>query len=64
VKLPKAARLPWQCGEPTGAAGPRRGGASPKNKVKYSCPACSANVWGKPELNLICADCRETFVVQ
>lgn len=62
VKLPAAARLPWQCGETTAGKRPRV--VSPKNKVKYSCPGCSANVWGKPELNLICADCRETFVMQ
>jgi predicted SprT family Zn-dependent metalloprotease len=30
------------------------------NKTKYECP-CGNNVWGKPGLNLICADCSKTF---
>ncbi len=34
--------------------------AAEKNKkVKYSCPGCEINVWGKPELNLHCNDCEQ-----
>ena len=33
----------------------------PKNKVKYSCPGCKTNIWGKPNLNVICGDCEENF---
>lgn len=32
-----------------------------KNKTKYSCPCCKVNVWGKPNLNLICGNCNEVF---
>lgn len=32
-----------------------------KNKVKYTCPNCQTNVWGKPELNIICGDCNQSF---
>lgn len=32
-----------------------------KNKVKYSCPGCKANVWGKPELRLQCMECEQQF---
>jgi hypothetical protein len=60
VSLPKAARLPWQCGEPGEGRGRR--GASPKNKVKYTCPECGVNAWGKPELNLRCGDCDKKFL--
>ncbi|TWA81557.1 SprT-like family protein [Azospirillum brasilense] len=28
--------------------------AAAKKKVKYSCPACGCNAWGKPGLHLIC----------
>lgn len=35
---------------------------SKKNKTKYSCPECKTNVWGKPELNLVCGDCGCKFV--
>lgn len=31
------------------------------NRVKYSCPLCDVNVWGKPRLNLVCGDCSESF---
>lgn len=32
-----------------------------KNKVKYSCPQCEVNIWGKPELNVICGCCGLKF---
>ena len=32
-----------------------------KNKVKYTCPSCKVNVWGKPELNIFCGGCDERF---
>ena len=31
---------------------------SNKNKVKYSCPECGLNVWGKPDLYIICGNCN------
>lgn len=27
------------------------------NRVKFRCPKCEAQAWGKPSLNLICGDC-------
>lgn len=35
----------------------------PATRSKYSCPACGVNVWGKPELNLICGDCNIAFEI-
>lgn len=34
------------------------------NRWKYSCPKCDANVWGKPNLKLVCGSCsdEETIV--
>ena len=32
----------------------------PKSKVKFTCPECGINVWGKPGLKLICGSCYET----
>ena len=29
----------------------------PPSKLKYSCPDCHANAWGKPGLDLICGAC-------
>jgi predicted SprT family Zn-dependent metalloprotease len=31
------------------------------SKVKYTCPGCKANVWGKPKLNLVCGDCGGNY---
>jgi hypothetical protein len=42
-------------GEGSTGAGPEGNGpAKSRNKVKYTCPACSANVWGKPGLSIAC----------
>lgn len=32
-----------------------------KNKTKYTCPECQANIWGKPNLNVICGNCQKPF---
>ncbi|MDC9654391.1 SprT-like domain-containing protein [Xanthomonas perforans] len=31
------------------------------NRLKYTCLACSINVWGKPGLRIICGECNEAF---
>jgi hypothetical protein len=31
------------------------------NRIKYTCPSCSANAWGKPKLNLVCGNCNVPF---
>jgi len=28
------------------------------NRIKYTCPGCQNNAWGKPKLKLICGDCN------
>ena len=32
-----------------------------KNKIKYTCPECGANVWGKPGLHILCLVCDLPF---
>lgn len=32
-----------------------------RKKTKYTCPNCKCNVWGKPELNLICGTCDKKY---
>lgn len=32
------------------------------NRIKFNCPSCNSNAWGKPSLNLICGDCSCSFV--
>jgi predicted SprT family Zn-dependent metalloprotease len=29
------------------------------SKTRYTCPACQANAWAKPDTKLICGDCEE-----
>lgn len=33
------------------------------SKIKYSCRSCSTNVWGKPQLSIVCGDCNQPFEV-
>ena len=37
-------------------------GQNKSNRIKYTCPQCKANVWGKPKLNLVCGDCGAPFI--
>ncbi len=30
-----------------------------ESKTKYTCPSCGTNVWGKPEVRVICGECHE-----
>lgn len=54
--MPREILLPWLCEEVTGArtAKPRQA-----SKVKFTCPECECNAWGKPTLRLVCGDCDE-----
>lgn len=40
------------------------GGVNKSLRVKYTCPECQTNVWGKPDLNICCGDCNCGFVAQ
>ncbi len=69
--MPKDVLLPFKSSEVVGGklviGGVVVGGSSddkpepeapkPKNKVKYSCPRCGTNAWGKPDLALLCYTC-------
>lgn len=35
-----------------------------RNKIKYSCPGCGCNVWGKPGLRIRCEDCDTRLAAQ
>ena len=43
------------------AAKPKR---ESQQKVKYTCPGCEANIWGKGGLNVTCTDCQRPFEAQ
>lgn len=57
-RMPSDFLLPWR-GVPEPTSG-RGGGA--KNKSKYSCPNGHGNVWGKPEMSILCGVCGAAFV--
>jgi predicted SprT family Zn-dependent metalloprotease len=59
-RMPPECLLPWRCAEPTGKEG-GTSQAKKRNKVKYTCPGCSTNVWGKPELVIVCGPCGQPF---
>jgi hypothetical protein len=31
-------------------------GTKKRNKIKYTCPRCGLNMWGKPNANILCGD--------
>lgn len=47
-------RLNWQSYHLTGAGPAKKRDAS---KVKFTCPVCGANAWGKHSLELLCGTC-------
>ena len=65
-KMSDKVKLPWTTGSFVlgGTAGKEdegEGEKSPKNKIKYTCAGCKANVWGKPELKIVCGECDRPF---
>jgi hypothetical protein len=53
--MPREYLLPWTCWEPQGTGTTTK---KPRaSKLKYSCPSCAANAWGKPGLLLRCGEC-------
>jgi len=67
--LSAASLLPWTCAElrlrsGTRGEGDEGSGAEveaprTRNKVKFSCPQCGVNAWGKPTLKLACINDHE-----
>lgn len=58
-QMPADYLLPWLCErEPT-----KESKAKAASKLKYTCPGCEVNVWGKPELRIACGDCSDSKLV-
>ena len=60
-QMPRAYLLPWTCGIDEDAIGKKKQKRK-ESKLKYSCPLCDANVWGKPGLHVRCDDCDVSLV--
>lgn len=54
AKMPKACELPWTSFDRLKEKKPRK-----NTKVKFTCPSCNCNAWGKETLSLMCGDCEE-----
>ncbi len=61
ASMPDAIRLPWATGGGLEADKAKPEKEKQRNKIKYTCPGCEANCWGKPGLNVICGECSQTF---
>jgi predicted SprT family Zn-dependent metalloprotease len=57
VEMPAEYLLPWSCEEPDETKGKPR----TRNKTKYTCSGCGTNVWGAPDLSVVCGDCNTPF---
>lgn len=56
-RMPDAIKLPW-----IGACAAEKKKNKKANKVKYCCPSCDLNAWGKAGLALKCVDCDEELI--
>lgn len=62
-QMPENFKLPWRVfvERPPDGGGkppPKKGG----KRIKYTCSVCGSNVWGKPDLEIICRGCDVIFV--
>ncbi|MBZ0117821.1 MAG: SprT-like domain-containing protein [Sandaracinaceae bacterium] len=60
TRMSERAWFPWVCAEVPEDEALRRK-RSVLSKTKYTCP-CGVNVWGKPGLRVVCAECDAMFV--
>ncbi|WP_230844308.1 SprT-like domain-containing protein [Gloeobacter morelensis] len=67
-KMPDGHLLPWRGGQfpATGVEEGGEGGETAqkqrRDKLKFTCPNCAANCWGKESLKVRCGVCNEQFV--
>jgi hypothetical protein len=60
-RMPAAWFLPFTCGEAAAATGKAKPTAKASSKSRYTCPSCSAHIWGKPGLEVVCVPCQAMF---
>lgn len=56
-KIPVDYLIPWK-GKDYQRKSSKRQTSQGKDKLKYSCPKCLINVWGKTGLNILCGNCH------
>lgn len=59
--MPAEYLLPWTCGIDEDAIGKKKAKRK-ESKLKYTCPQCAMNMWGRPELRVRCEDCNVLLV--
>lgn len=69
-ELPENLKLPWVANERIKKSAQEPGEndgtgvkeeQKKKNKIKYTCPGCGINVWGKPDLDIYCKSCEKNL---
>ena len=60
-KMPLNFKLPWRVFVEEEADQPKKDKAKSGKRVKYTCPDCQANVWGKSGLDILCQNCDISF---
>lgn len=44
--------------------GTKGGGKGKTTRIKFTCPSCNGNAWGKPSLKLICGTCLVSMTIE
>lgn len=55
--IPAEYLLPWSAADFEEEKAKR-----PASKVKFTCPGCMANAWGKPNLRITCGSCEQPMI--
>jgi SprT-like family len=69
-RMPEAYLLPWrspfpdETNEEVSGSEEKKEKKSRQDKLKYSCPTCHTNCWGKDKISIYCGLCKEPFVLQ
>lgn len=60
-KMPKRFQLPWRVFIENNDHKNKKKKSKSGKRIKYTCPGCSLNVWGKQDINMLCLDCKVKF---
>ena len=58
-KMPKKFQLPWRVFIENNDDKKKKNKSG--KRIKYTCPGCGLNVWGKQDINMLCLDCSVIF---
>ena len=59
--MPENFKIPWRVFMEGDVETPKKPGKA-GTRIKYTCSACGSNVWGKPDLKIVCQECDVLFL--